>query len=236
MNNKKEISKPFDARIKTPCRLLLIGPSNSGKSTLLEKLISKQKNIFEHTFSSIILFSPHFDPIYTNISKIYKNNFKYYNNIPDNFNEFTKDKVNKEEHTLLIFEDMQQNVCSNENIAELFCIYSKHNNISVFLTLQNPFAEGHSRVTFFRNSTSLICFRPGLDAGWVRLIASKVCPEGRKIFLSIFEHAIKNREDGSKGYLFIDGEPKESECKYRSNITEDYHYCYITKGNCQGER
>jgi hypothetical protein len=219
-----EVSEVFDARFKTPLRCILIGGSFSGKSSLIKEIIDNDSRILTNKVDRILYFSKHYDLRFSELQKRFGLNFQYIKDLPEkSFASYLNDSS---KHTAVILDDLQEEASTSSAVADLFAIYSRHRNASVFFTLQNPFTGAKSRLTAFRNSTHIVLFKPSLDRSVISLLAGRVSPKNTKTFHEIYNKAI----DDSKpfGYLLIDsGNDEMPQVRYRTNITSMYQNVYI---------
>ena len=220
-----EISKVFDARIKTPARILFIGQSGTGKTHLLISLILSDERVLDQEVQEVILFSMHYDPIYVNLEKKFGSRFKYERSLPSD--SFAKYLTNGEGHKVVIIDDFQEKATRSEAVANLFSIFSRHRNTSSFLTLQNPFSQGQHKGTLFRNATGLALFKPSLDQIAINILAGRLFPKNSKTFHDIYQASLRKSEP--YGYLFIDANPNIESAKFRTNLLAPVQTVFIPR-------
>ena len=115
---------------------LTSGPTASGKSTFIFKILRNLKNTFKDPVLKVYYFYGVWQRFFDNIE------------VPNV--EFIKDLPNKEhleliaddKHNLILIDDLLFSTLNNAFIANLFSREAHHRNISVFLILQNLFHQG----------------------------------------------------------------------------------------------
>lgn len=185
--------------LSTPFTCILVGPSCSGKTVLLKKLIDRNK--FAH--SKLILFYQTWQTIYeefppkteffrfwlekTNSEKSHEGGevFELENLIKNVTNNGHLENVT------LIFDDGLSLATKTYVMHEVFSRISHHYRINVFLIIQSLF-EPNLR-TIVRNCNYLFLFKCVRDASQVRHIAFQMHPNKRLAhkMIEAFEEATK---------------------------------------------
>lgn len=120
---------------KTPCRILIIGSSGSGKTNLLLNMIY---NLLPWT--KLYIYAKNlFEPKYKQLKdtcciaeKKQKENFAVFENDENNIIDI--DELNPEEHNLIVFDDFLTTIKAQSKIYDLFIRGRKHNATVVYLT------------------------------------------------------------------------------------------------------
>lgn len=221
---KEKVSGVFDARFKTPARILYVGQSSSGKSSLIVSMILADERIFDQKIEQVFLFSMHYDPIYVQLEKKFGDNFRYIKDLPDNsFSDFLPDGDHK--HKCIIIDDFAENAVRSESVANLFSIFSRHKNTTCLFAMQNVFVFGKNKMTLFRNATHMIIFKPSLDQSAINILAGRLFPQHSKVFHDIYRAALTKSQPYP--YLCIDGSTDVADAKFRTNILDQVQNVFI---------
>lgn len=142
-----------DFRIITPFSMIISGPSQSGKSELILKLVKYREKIFSTKFNRIIYCFP---------SSLATNSLRYLQNMRNEFSALEifyglpdLVKLNLQQNRLpclLIIDDLMTEFLNSEEMTHLITKKVHHLNVSVCTTLQNYFAPSKYGKTIIRNS------------------------------------------------------------------------------------
>lgn len=131
----------MDFRLQTPCRILISGPSASGKTTLILQLIDHRRLLFSHPPEKIFYFYGEWNSIFT--SYIENNeDISFHQGIP------TVEHIKKlaspvrQRGSLLVIDDAMGNI-KDPQFPSLFTMVSHHYNITICILLQNLFPPEH---------------------------------------------------------------------------------------------
>ena len=151
-----EIKSHDIMKFQTPLRAIFSGSSQSGKTFLIGKILEKQKQLFQNSFSFVKYFYPKYlDESPVDYHSLTTTPVSYEAGFPTK-----EDILNLPEKSLLVIDDMADTALKKDWISQLFKVISGKRNISVILVTQNYFLQGkHSRdirnscnyVALFRN-------------------------------------------------------------------------------------
>ena len=111
----------YDCTIKHPARILIFGPTFSGKSTLVSKLLSNQKQVFDLNFDRIIYCSD--GSMLRTESQV--ENIETY----EYFDKELFDELDPKQKNCLIIDDFMHKAANDILISELFTKRSHHQNV-----------------------------------------------------------------------------------------------------------
>ena len=219
-----EVPNTF-CQIKTPCRLAISGPSESGKSRFLTKLILFRDSVFSESFDRIIYSYPKSDN--SNSTREFietlqdiSTMIEIIQGIPDIKSMLGDEKV------LIIIDDQSEIVMNDSDILSICFVHSHHANISLIFTVQNLFLKSSHGKSIARNLTGLVVFKNLADVISIQYTSLNIL--GKRLFLEkCFEWLSENSDYHQDGllYLYVNTHPqlKYSDMRTFTNIfpTED---------------
>ena len=183
-----------------PSTTLLSGPSNSGKTHLLSKILQNKDKLFEGGIFQTILFYSHWQPIY---NEWLSNGLiiHAHQGVPSTA-EF-KDLCGYytlENGVGVIFDDLGSQILKNlEFFEDLFVVLSHHMKIAVFLVLHNLYERGLRKISL--NSTRIILTKSTRDSSQIQFFARQSFPRSKNFLPSVYKYICENQ---SYGYLVLD--------------------------------
>ena len=197
-----------DIKIQTPARILIAGPSTSGKSYLILRMLQNKSYIFNETFKSIYYVFPEY---------MAESRKDYLNDLKKTFPsicivegldrlDLEELKYNKEPK-LLIIDDLMNEVASQPDISSLFYRDSHHYNISYIITLQLFYVQHKFGILLRRNATTVILFKDRGDISVLSMIARKKFPNSPNLLLDAMDWLENNEFERTDQYLVIDNHP-----------------------------
>ena len=196
---------------KHPFTCTIAGPTQSGKTLLIKKIITYNTSLFDKMPQNILYcystWQNNFETFGDIIPKI-----KFNKGIPD-IDEFDPTQIN-----IIILDDLMKECEEDSSIQKLFTIDSHHKNISVFFITQNIFSRGKFTRTLNLNSHYLILFNNPRDKLQINTIARQMFPGKVNFFMEAYEDASSKPH----GYLLIDlKQSTESRNRIQAGITPD---------------
>jgi len=171
--------------MKHPFNCIVAGPTMSGKSTFVHKLI--QSTIVQPAPTKIYWCFSEWQPFYEDIL-----NVEFVQGLPD-FNALKTD-----EPKLLIIDDLMQELKSDARLVQLFTKGSHHWNLSCIHIVQNLFFNGLRTCRI--NAQYIILMNNPCDQLQVRNLGKQIFPGQLKYFMASYMDAISQ----AFGYLLID--------------------------------
>ncbi len=200
--------------LRHPFTATLAGPTSSGKTVFVFKVIDHISEMIEPVPTKIMYCYGEFQPIFAKYPHV-------------EFNEGLPDvtQFDGKEPTLLIIDDLMNE--TNESVSAIFTKISHHRNVSVVYITQNMFPKNKHARTISLNSHYMILFKNPRDAGQFATLARQMYPSGSKFAIEAF----KDATDAPFGYLLIDMKPDTDEKhRLRTNIFPgELTYVYIKK-------
>ena len=156
--------------IRQPSSVIVAGPSGSGKSELVEKLL-KEKTLFDPPPKKVVYC---YDRWQTRFDRM-KKHIMFYKGLPP---EGALVKWFKpEHHGILILDDLMEESGSDKRVLDLFTKDSHHRGIMALYITQDLFPPGKFAKTINRNAHYVICFKSPRDKTGIRHLLLQVYPE-----------------------------------------------------------
>jgi hypothetical protein len=194
---------------KTPSTICVSGCSGSGKTKFIYELLRNRNEMFDNPIDNVVycynVWQDLFDEM---LSKI-----------PMNFHQnlIKPEELKHTKNTLVVLDDLQQEICKDKNCEKIFTQFSHHNNITVLYVVQNLFYPGMRTLTL--NTHYFVLFKNLRDQNQIRVLARQCGLNNRML------EAYKDATSNPYGYLNVDLSPHQQEDKYRLS-TNIFPYQY----------
>ena len=205
----------MDVRLKHPFTSVVAGPTKSGKTRFVFRLIENADTLINPPPERIVYCYGEFQPIFAKFPAV-----EFHEGLPD-VNQFDGRK-----RVLLILDDLMNE--ANQNICNLFTKLSHHRNVSVVFVTQNLFHKNPFVRTMNLNTHYIVMFKNPRDAGQVANLARQMYPGKSKFVVEAYKDATKD----PYGYLLFDMDSTTDEnYRIRTKIfpDDDRSYAYIPK-------
>lgn len=192
-----------------PSTCLISGPTGSGKTVFVQKLI-------EHKM---------FSPMPTNIIYCYGSYQPLFNSMKNvTFEEGLPSNLNTLNNALIIIDDLMTELSSDVRLSNLFTKGSHHRNLSIIFLVQNIFHQGKEMRNVNLNSHYMVLYKNPRDKSQTMHLARQMFPGKTKAFQEIFNDATL----APFSYLFVDLRPDTDErLRLRTGIfPKDKHFVY----------
>ena len=176
-----------------PFTCLMTGPTGSGKTWLLSKILENSQFMIHPSPKRIVYcysrYQPKFDEIKSQCPGI-----EFNEGLPD------IDLFNQDIENLIILDDLMHSCEKDIGILNLFTVDSHHQNISVFFLTQNLFSRGKNARTISLNSQYIVLLNNPRDHAQIYHLARQVFPTNSKFMIEAYEDSVKEKY----GYLLLD--------------------------------
>jgi GTPase SAR1 family protein len=182
------------SRFKHPFTCIVAGPTSSGKTVLVRKILQNYKNLFTLQKERLKVFWAYgqWQTLYN--EKIENVDCTYIDGL-SNENSLTEKGID-----LLIIDDLMTELSENKNLTSLFTKGSHHLGISVIFISQNLFQKGSQIRTISLNCHYLILMKNPRDKLQIQCLQKQCFPGKSKHFIDAYTHATSS----SFGYFIID--------------------------------
>jgi hypothetical protein len=178
MSSLNEISPVI---FQLPACALLVGPTMSGKSNFLVKLLTHTPSLMYPIPTRIVYCSS--TPPEANVKNI--KNIEFVIGLPDT------SIFNPLETNLIVLDDLAfQSEQSNE-IMQIFTVKAHHLNLSTFMLVHNLFGQNKFSRTISLNSNYLVLFKNPRDRTQLEVLGRQIFPKNPKFLMEAFEDATK---------------------------------------------
>jgi hypothetical protein len=181
-------------RLQCPFSALIVGPTNSGKTELVKRLIMEREEVMSGAPDRVIW-------CYGVWQRSYKDLFaygvKFIKGVPSA-------ELLAEGNFILVVDDLMHETRSSESLAAIFTKYSHHSNITCIYLLQNLFPRGLNSRNISINATYIILMKNMRDKAQIAYLARQVYPGRGRFLTTAFQDA--TREPYT--YLLLDFAPK----------------------------
>lgn len=205
----------MDPRLKHPFTCVVAGPSSSGKTQFVFRLIRHADRLVDPPPEKIVYCYGEFQPSFLEFSQV-----EFHEGLPDVGSFDGRSRV------LLIIDDLMNE--ADQNVCNLFTKLSHHRNVSVVFVTQNLFHRNRHVRTMNLNTHYVVLFKNPRDAGQVAIMARQMYPRKSNFVVEAFRDATRE----PYGYLMIDLKPEtDDRYRFRTNIFPDdeRQYAYVSK-------
>jgi adenylate kinase family enzyme len=189
---------------KHPFTGVCSGPTGSGKSELMKKIIMHSDQLVHPPPERIVWYYAEYQP---KLNSELGEKVQFREGCPD-LSEFKDDS-----RTLVVIDDLMSE-CGSE-ITKLFTKGSHHRNLSVWFLMQNFFHQAKEIRTITLNAHYIILFKNPRDKQQVKVLARQMYDTDS----AVMERAFSEATERPHGYLLIDlKQDTPDHLRLRSNI------------------
>lgn len=199
-------------KLRHPFNAIVVGPSGTGKSELVRRMIRQYKtvtNIIAPVIKVIWAYSvpESLKPIESSSVQV-----DFHQGLP---NEAV---LRQKRPNILVLDDLQFDVSDNQQAASLFTKISHHLSISIFYIVHNFFLKSRMSRTIAVNLHYVIFMRNPRDISQIKHFASQLGFSDQKHFLSAYKQATSR----PWSYFVVDVRPDTpEELRLRARLTRE---------------
>ena len=197
---KKDIMYPLEIG----SRIMIVGSTGAGKSSICRKIILYKKEMFPQEEPQKILFCYSiWQPLYEDILKTFPI-VVFKSGLPtvDDLKELSG--ISKK-HCLVFFDDMIHELVNDIDIERLITGYAHHSRITTVIMSQNLYYQGKNSKTLNINQGSFILMSSRTDTSQIRNFGRQIMGPGKKS--RAFWFAYEDTQKKNFQYLFVDVTP-----------------------------
>jgi predicted ATPase len=206
----------YDARLKTPFNCIISGASKSGKTTLVQNLLTMRDEMFTNNPDRVILFYKFMQGVYQDML----DNHLIDELVDTGSSDYSFEKIIEKVQPykngngcLIIFDDSMTDISGD--FEQIFTNVSHHQNCSVIFITQNLFFNNKAYRTMSLNAHYFFLMKNERDKQQIGILAKQFCPGNSTYVIQSFNEATKS----PYSYLMIDFSQESPGClKLRSHI------------------
>lgn len=181
--------------------LLVVGPSQSGKTYFVEQILQKERILYgEKKKRRILWYYTQWQDGYETIKKLLKTEISFSQGLPTFSDDLSEIDANY--NNLIILDDLMAEAIDSPIVSRLFT-QGRHRNASVILLLQNMFPKGKYNTDISRNAQYIALFRSPSDRKQIGIVAERMFDKQRYRFMEAFYRETQK----PFGYLLVDNKP-----------------------------
>jgi len=190
---------------KAHSSIIISGGTGCGKTRLLHRILKDREGIWDEKPNKIVYCYGIWQNFFIQIEKDIPD-ILFHSGLP------SLDDIDcwSSNHTLVILDDLMQEVTANPITQKIFTMGCHHRSLSCIFITQNLFHQGKFARGITLNATYLILFENIRDSSQVQRLAQQLFPGKSKGFM----HAYRDIMKTSFGYMVIDMNP-QADNKYR---------------------
>lgn len=191
---------------------MVAGPSQSGKTTLVETMIRMKEDLFTEPFSAVYWFCAH--PPKDKIEGV-----QYRVGIPE------KVEQTIEPHSLVILDDLMKELSNSALLTTLMTKTVHHLPITLIYITQNIFSAGADSKTRRLNTHYIFAFKNPHDRAQIGYLGREMRPECKEFLSNAYNDATSKH---AYSYLMMDYRPETpDEVRVRTHITKTVQKVYV---------
>ena len=208
---KLELSRSrMDLRMQAPFTCIIAASTGSGKTYFVKRLLENAETMINPAPVNIIYCYGQYQPLYDEMKRTVSN-VNFIEGLPDDVNSY----FDPRQHSILIIDDLSQELTDSIQLVNLFTKGSHHLNLSVIFICQNMFLQGKFMRTMSLNTHYFVVFRNARDKSQITHLARQMFPTNPKYLVESYTDATKE----PYSYLLIDLKPyTEDNYRLRANI------------------
>ena len=181
----------MDTRFKHPFTAVIAGPTSSGKTEFIKKLLRNIEDMITPTPHNILFCYGEWQPAYEDMKK-YGLDIAFMEGLVH------FDDLKPGPPKLIIIDDLMGE--TNDQITRLFTKGSHHKNVSVIHILQNLFSKNKEQRCINLNTQYIVLFKNPRDASQIIHLAKQMYPKNVRFMQEAYKMATTN----PFSYLLID--------------------------------
>ena len=198
-----------EPRFKTPCSIIVAGPSQWGKTTFVRSLLQHSSWVFDRPPVSTVYCYGEPQACFETMQQ---QGVQFHHGVPEDIRSLFPPARRP---GLLILDDLMRDCGQDQRVLDLFTRGSHHNDVTCIYLTQNLFPAGKYARTISLNSHYVIVFKNPRDAVGVRNLAQQAYPGSVPYIMDLFRDTTAQ----PYGYLLFDLHPTTPDAlRLRTNV------------------
>ena len=186
---------------KHPFSMIVSGPTRSGKTQWVTRLLLDKVKRIQPTPNSIFYCYTHWQPKYDVLQSTFPNEIRFHKGLP------TSILINQLQDAIVVLDDLMDLAMQDKMLMGVFTEGSHHKNISVIYIVQNLYHQGRNNRSINLNSQYLVLFKNPRDVLQIQTLARQMYAHNWKDFVQYF----KDETSKPYGHIIIDLFPNTPE-------------------------
>ena len=207
----------IDATFRCPFNMLISGPTQSGKTTWISRLLVYAGELLETLPSEVHWYSPHATPA-PGLSSCVQFPIYYHQRLPwatfkRNDDDDDDDDSNGQENdpkpgSIIVIDDFAQETANSRELTSYITKTSHHRDMSIVLLTQNLFHSGKETRTQSLNMHYMVLMRQTRDHKQIRTLGRQLTQTEKeyRAFLDAYNDATSHRHFS---YLLVSMHPRD---------------------------
>ena len=203
-----------DLQFKHPFTAMVAGPTGSGKTVLVRRILNQFKHLISGVPDKIKVIWAY--GAWQDLYSVKLNNVEiiYLEGLP------SEQEINEIQPHIVVLDDLMNELANNKKLGNLFTKGSHHKGLSIFFIVQNVFHQGSQMRTVSLNCHYLLLLKNPRDRQQIMTLARQINPTNPKHFIESFDDATNK----PYGYIKVDLKPDTPErLRLRTRITLEEH-------------
>lgn len=179
---------------KHPFTCLISGPTGSGKTYLLRRILASFKDSFTPNMNALNVLWIHGQVQHIHMIPIgpgVKTRYIHFNGeSKSKLQTIVENEISIEKPDVIVVDDLMGQLKADKFLEDLFTKKSHHLNISVFLLVQYLFVDTDVMRTISRNCHYIILLKSVRDRLQIMTLARQIFPGKSKFFMDAYEDAM----------------------------------------------
>ena len=216
-----DIEPIHDMRLRHDSSFLIAGPSYSGKTVLVQKMIKYKNEIFDIPPAEIYWCYGQYQMAL--FDQLREQGVHLMEGVPENLETLIRP------YSFLVIDDLMSEVANSHHVTNIFTRITHHMHVTCVFLTQNLFQKGPEARTRSLNSSYLILMKNPRDMSQIRHLATQMFPNNVRYLINVYNDAVKK----PFSYLLIDlRQETPDSLRLRSQIfPSDDKYTIYTQSN-----
>ena len=179
---------------KTPCSIIVVGPSQCGKTTFTRQLLRSASRAFDRPVRKIVYCYGESQRWFRDM---HREGIHFHNGIPKNIQSLFPKHLRP---GILVLDDLMRDCGEDQHVLDWFTRGSHHNDVTCIYLTQNLFPRGKYARTISLNTNYVVAFKNPRDPEGVRNLTQQAYRGRVPYVMDSFQDATSQ----PYGYLLLD--------------------------------